>query len=82
MTSDNVERDIGRAHLERRDLEKKIACLRHRLIAVGQACTTLANNPLHAESEKAMTRATDPREDWADLRKAHIRLEELAPLLR
>ena len=60
MTNDDVERDIGRAHMERRDLEKKIACLRHRLIIVGQACMTLANNPLHAESEEAMTKATDP----------------------
>ena len=82
MTNEDVERDIGRAHMERRDLEKKIVCLRHRLIIVGQACTTLANNPLHAESEEAMTKATDPREDWADLRKAHGRLDELAALLR
>ncbi len=82
MTNDDVERDVGRAYMERRDLEKKIACLQHRLITVGRACTTLANNSLHAESSEAMEKATDPREDWTGLKKALVRLDELKALMQ
>ena len=82
MTEDDVEREIGRAFMERRDLEKKVACLRHRLSTVGRACTALAENPLHAESVETMGKATDPREDWAELQKFNARLDELSDLLR
>ena len=70
MTKEDVERDIGRAYIEHRELEKKIACLRLRLRTVGRACTTLADNALHDDSEETIVKATDPREDFAELKKS------------
>ena len=49
MTISEVNESIGRAFYERRDLLKKIDCLKDRLISIGRAATTLAGNPVHAE---------------------------------
>ena len=81
MTKEDKERDIGRAYMERRDLQEKVDCLRLRLRTVGEACKVLADNAVHAESVETMLTATDPREDWQELQKAYTRLDELAILL-
>ena len=82
MTKEDVEREIGRAYIEHRELEKKIACLRLRLRTVGRACTALADNVHHDDSEETIVNATDPREDFAELKKALAKLDELSVLLR
>ena len=82
MTEDDVERDVGRAFMERRDLLKKVDCLQLRLRTVGEACKVLAGNAVHPESVETMLNATDPREDWQELQKAYTRLDKLAILLK
>ena len=82
MTKEDIEGDIGRAYMERRELRKKVDCLQLRLRTVGEACNVLAGNAANAESAERMLRATDPREDWQELRKSLARLDELAILLK
>lgn len=82
MTQDEMHLEIGRAFVERRELEQKIKCLENRLRTIGEACSTLAKNPAHGESIKRMEKASDPREDWSELERAHVRMAELNKLLR
>ena len=82
MTKDDVHREIGRAYVERRDLLQEIACLRARLQNIGQALSALAENPLHKKSVEAIESATDPREDWRELKKSHAQLSNLEKILK
>ena len=81
MTISEVNESIGSAFRERRDLLKKIDCLKDRLISIGRAATTLADNPVHAESEETMQSASDVRDDYAALKGAMTRLAELDKIL-
>ena len=81
MTSEEMESEIGRAFIERRELTKKIECLEHRLRTVGKAATELADNPLYAEAEAVMESASDVRQDFKDLKAALQRLRELNRIL-
>ncbi|MYH36171.1 MAG: hypothetical protein F4160_05155 [Rhodospirillaceae bacterium] len=81
MTNEEMHADIGRAFVERRDLLKKVDCLKHRLRTVGAAATTLSENPVHADSEAALLAASDIREDFAELKQVLSRLAELDRVL-
>ena len=81
MTKDDMAKDIGQAFIERRELVKKIDCLEHRLRTTGKAAVTLADNPVHQESESALESASDVREDFAELKRGLTRLRELNRLL-
>ena len=82
MTKNDLEKEVGRAFLEQRDLTTKVECLKLRLTSFANACTYLVANPLHEESLETMKRAaTDPREDWAELQRSLVRLDELAKIL-
>ena len=82
MTKDDVQREVGRAFLEHRDLIQKIACLKARLHNFEQALSTLAKNPLHEESVEAIEQAADPREDWMELKKIRAQLSNLEKILK
>ena len=81
MTTDDVYREIGRAHVERRELLQKVACLEDRMRSAGKALSSLVDNPLHADSVAAIEQARDPREDWTELKKIRDRLTELKKIL-
>ena len=82
MTKDDVQREVGRAYMERGDLTQKIACLKARLHNVEQALSILEENPLHEESVEAIESATDPREDWRELKKSRAQLSNLEKILK
>ncbi len=63
------------------NISKKIDCLEHRLRTTGKAAVTLADNPLHQQSESALESASDVREDFAELKRGLARLRELNRLL-
>ena len=82
MTRDEMYIEMGKAQEERRFLEKKIVCLQHRLRDLGVACSAVAVDPLNSEpAMQHMNNAGDPREDWAELKKALARLDELRKVL-
>ena len=82
MTQEDLEREIGRAHIERGTLAKKIACVEQRLGAVARALSNLVANPQHAESAAVVAEATNPLDDWSELQKLRARLAELDAILR
>ena len=82
MTTDELDREIGRAFRERKDLLQKIECLKRRLKSTGEALVTLADNVLHAEAEETVREATDPRADFEELHKCQARLADLNKILR
>ena len=82
MTQDDLEREIGRAHMERGTLVKKIACIEQRLGTVAKALSTLAVNRHHEESAAVVAEATNPLDDWTELQKLYARLAELDGILR
>ena len=83
MTKDEMYAEIGKAHEERRFLEKKISCLQLRLRDFGIACSAVAVDPLNSETAmQRMESAGDPREDWAELKKALAWLDELRNMLK
>ena len=82
MTDEEMYADLGKAFEERRQLQKKIDCLQHRLRDFGTACSAVAVDPFNAEpAMQHMDSAGDPREDWADLKKALVRMAELNKVL-
>ena len=73
---------LGRAFAERRDLVKKIEKLDRRLRSIGKAISVLVDNQVHEESNGVMDDyATDPREDWSELKQSLARLSELNKIL-
>ena len=83
MTKDEIYIEMGKAHEECRFLEKKIACLQLRLRDFGVACSAVAVDPLNSEpAMQRMESAGDPREDWAEMKKALARLDELRNMLK
>ena len=81
MTQKEIDIEIGRAFRERRDILRTINCIKHRLRKMGDAASTLAVNPDHAESESVMDSASDVREDFAELKRSISRLNELEKVL-
>ncbi|MCY4592539.1 MAG: hypothetical protein OXE86_18690 [Alphaproteobacteria bacterium] len=81
MTANEADAKIGRAFSERRDLIKKIACLKGQLTTIGNAAVLLGNSPGYAEAETVMESASDVREDYAELRRSRSRLAELEKVL-
>ena len=82
MTQEDLEREIGRAHIERGTLVKKIACIEQRLGTVAKALSTLAVNRHHEESAAVAAEATNPLDDWTELQKLYARLAELDGILK
>ncbi len=81
MTDDEARREKDAAFLERRDLTEKAKCLRHRLRTYGRAFLELADSPLDEQNRQFAEKATDLREDWADLKRALARIDELNKFL-
>ena len=82
MTKEDMEREIGSAFIERKILEREIACLEGRLRSFSNACVTLISNPVHGQSLAVVEGSGDPREDWAELKKCLIRYDELGAMLK
>ena len=73
---------LGQAFAERRELMKKITELDLRLRSFEKAISVLMGNQFHEESNAVMDEyATDPREDWSELKQSHVRLIELNKFL-
>ena len=81
MTQDDTDAVIGRAFRERRELRQKIKCLEFRLNEVAQALTYVLASADHEESIAVLDRAADPLADWAALKAARTRLDELQKVL-
>ena len=61
---------------------KKIKELKHRLRSFEKAISVLMDNQFHEESNAVMDEyATDPREDWSELKQSLARLSELNKIL-
>lgn len=81
MTQEEVDAEVGRAFREKQGLVKKIACLQDRIRRITSAASTLAGNPIHAESLEIMDGASDIREDVAEIRRCKERVAEIDRLL-
>lgn len=77
MTDDDVRKDRGDAFAERENATAKMDCLRHRLRTYGRAFHELAENPFDAQSREIADKATDLREDWANLKRILERIDDL-----
>lgn len=81
MTNEEVREERGQAFTEREELTAKADCLRHRLRTYGRAFHHLADQPFDPDTRKTADRASDLREDWADLRRTLDRVDELSRFL-
>ena len=81
MTTEEMQMEIGGAYIERRNLIKKVDCLKLRLSSFSKTLDVLLDNQLHQESLVMIEKASDPRADWAELAKAFARIAELDKVL-
>ena len=85
MTEDDIKRQIGEAAIERKTCLDKISCYEARLKDAAyklQAIISSENEPLHADNQRIVDHASDPRSDAKNYIRELERANELAAFLR
>lgn len=85
MTNDEMNAEIGKAAVERKQCLDRISCYQERLKRAAQAIQYLLDekkNPLNEENQLLLNLDTDPREDAKGYIEALKRANELYAFLK